>query len=116
MIMVPFNESRYESLLARLRERNNELAALRSQIEALRQPDPRTASILVQYKQPPARFCAVQLASRQLHSALKELWSCGNKVQQNHQAKLCLDAEVANEVHLDIAISCQEPCGKVESK
>jgi hypothetical protein len=101
--------------LGKLRDRNNELSAFRSQIQALKQSDHRPAGICIQQKPLPAKFCAVQLASRQLHTALKEAWSCDDAEQRDHYAKLCLDAEVAEEVQLDIAISCQQPHKAIKS-
>lgn len=116
IVKVAFNESKYSRLLSRLCDRNSELSAFRLQIEALKQPDHRTTGICIQHKPLPAKFCAVQLASRQLHTALKEAWSCDDAEQRDHHAKLCLDAEVAGEVQLDMAISCQEPHDGVKSR
>ncbi|KAH6618476.1 hypothetical protein C7974DRAFT_364368 [Boeremia exigua] len=108
IIKITFNESKYEKLLSRLRERNNELSAFRLQIEALKQPGLQAGGIFIQHKPLPTEFCTVQHASRQLHAALSETWYCDSVAQRGHHAKLCIDAEVANEVQLDIAISCQE--------
>ena len=116
VVKVAFNESKYVKLLGRLRDRNSELSAFRLQIEALKQPDHRPTGICIQHKPLPAKFCAVQLASKQLHTALEEVWSCDDAEQRDHHAKLCLDAEVADEVQLDIAISCQEPLGGVKER
>lgn len=115
VVRVVFNESKYEKFLSRLRERNNELSTFRLQIEALRQPDPPPTGICVRHKPLPARFSAIQLASRQLHTALSEAWQCDNVTQRGHYAKLCLDAEVADQVQLDLAISCQKLCSRDQS-
>jgi hypothetical protein len=116
IVKVASNESKYARLLGRLRDRNSELSAFRLQIEALKQPDHRPTGICIQHKPLPAKFCAIQLASSQLHTALKEAWSCDDAEQRDHHAKLCLDAEVADEVQLDIAISCQEPHNGVKPR
>ena len=108
VVTITLNESKYEKQLSKLRERNNDLSELRSQIDALRKQAKCSTAIIVQHKPLPTRFCAVQNTSKQLHTALHEIWHCGGSAQRAHYAKICLDAEVADEVRLDLAISCQE--------
>ena len=81
IVKVASNESKYARLLGRLCDRNSKLSALRLQIEALKQPDHRPTGICIQHKPLPAKSCAVQFASRQLHTAWKEAWSCDDAEQ-----------------------------------
>ena len=106
---IAFDKSKYEKGLNNLRDRNGDLSALRQQIGAFQQQTTHAASTLVRHKALPARFHSIQNASQKLHEALCSAWCCDDLAHRGHYAKLCLDAEVRTEVHLDLAISCHEP-------
>ncbi|KAH7398767.1 hypothetical protein DE146DRAFT_504079 [Phaeosphaeria sp. MPI-PUGE-AT-0046c] len=105
---IVFNKSKYDRCLADLRDRNDDLTTLRSQICAFQQQPTNTIGALVQHKMLPDRFQAIQGASQKLHEALCSAWCCDDSKHRGHYAKLCLDAEVQEEVRLDLAISCHE--------
>ncbi|CAO2651031.1 Nn.00g093280.m01.CDS01 [Neocucurbitaria sp. VM-36] len=109
-LSITFDKSRYEKHLANLRDRNSDLSALRLQISAFQQTT-RAAGTLVRHKTLPDRFQSIQNASQKLHEALCSAWCCDDLAHRGHYAKLCLDAEVQNEVHLDLAISCHDNNG-----
>ncbi|KAF2865320.1 hypothetical protein BDV95DRAFT_632374 [Massariosphaeria phaeospora] len=108
-VRITFDKSKYEQSLANLRDRNFELSTLRAHIGAFQ---PKTCSDLscVGGKALPSRIDAIKSTSQKLHEALAGAWCCGDLKHGGHYAKLCLDAEVQNEVRLDLAISCQETC------
>jgi hypothetical protein len=106
-VKVTFNKSKYEKCLASLRDRNDDLSVLRSQIGAFQQTS-NTTGALVRHQALPERFQSIQSASQKLHEALCNAWCCDDPAHGGHYAKLCLDAEVHTEVRLDLAISCHE--------
>ncbi|KAF2036133.1 hypothetical protein EK21DRAFT_52993 [Setomelanomma holmii] len=108
-VKIKFNKAKYEKCLASLRDRNDNLSVLRSQIGAFQQQGAIESSALVKHKVLPDRFHSIQSASQKLHEALCSAWCCNDAEHRGHYAKLCLDAEVQSEVRLDLAISCQEP-------
>ena len=100
---IALDKSRFEQCLVDLRERNNDLATLRSQINAFQLP-----SVGMQQKSFPSRITSIQNASQKLHEALCTAWCCDEVAHRDHCAKLCFDAEVGSGVLLNLAISCQE--------
>ncbi|KAF7571139.1 hypothetical protein PtrM4_111410 [Pyrenophora tritici-repentis] len=106
-VAICFDKSKFEKGLAKLRDRNGELAALRQQMTAFQQ-NAKTSGTLIRHKALPGRFHSIQSASQKLHEAICDAWCCDNPAHRGHYAKLCLDAEVHTEVHLDLAISCHE--------
>lgn len=107
-LKITFNSSKYDKCLANLRDRNSELCALRSQVVAMEQQDVSTGGVCIRHTPLPARFKAIQSTSRQLHESLCRAWRCDHPTHFGHDAKLCLDADVVDEVTLDLAISCRE--------
>ena len=107
-VKITFNKSMYEKCLASLRDRNDDLSALRSQISAFQQQSTSTTGALVRHKALPEGFQSIQNASLRLHESLCSAWCCDDADHSGHYAKLCLDAEVQAEVRLDLAISCHE--------
>lgn len=107
-IKITFNKSNYEQCLTRLREQNNDLGLLQSQISAFQKHFTSTPRSLVHPKALPDRFRSIQNVSQKLHEALCSAWCCDDAEHRGHYAKLCLDAEVQTEVRLDLAISCHE--------
>lgn len=104
---ISFNKKKYEKCVASLRERNEDLNVLRTQISSFQQPVV-AASPLVNHKALPDKFHAINNASHKLHEALCEAWCCDDIAHRAHYAKLCLDAEVGLGVRLDLAISCNK--------
>jgi len=107
-IKITFNKSNYEQCLVRLREQNNDLGLLQSQISAFQKHFASSKGPLIRPKALPERFRSVQNVSQKLHEALCSAWCCDDARHRGHYAKLCLDAEVQTEVRLDLAISCHE--------
>jgi hypothetical protein len=109
-LKLSFDKPKFDKCLQSLRDRNTELCALRSQIVALQQQDNESSGICARYKPLPSRFREIQNASRQLHQALRTSWRCAaDAARRDHYAKLCLDADVVDEVRLDLAITCCKP-------
>lgn len=111
-IKITFNKSGHERCLADLRDRNGELSALRSQIDAFQRQDERRGGACIQHRALPVELTSVRNASRKLHEALCGAWCCDDAAHVGHYAKLCIDVEVRAEVRLDLAISCHEPSTK----
>jgi hypothetical protein len=112
-LKLSFDKPKYDKCLQSLRDRNTELCALRSQIVALQHQENKSSVVCARYKALPSRFSDIQNASRQLHQALRTSWHCAaNATRRDHYAKLCLDAEVMDEVRLDLAITCCSPVGE----
>ncbi|KAH4115333.1 hypothetical protein HBH47_181800 [Parastagonospora nodorum] len=107
-VQISFNKSKYERCLASLRDHNDDLNTLRSQIRAFQHQATTTAGATVRHKVLPDRFQSIQSASQKLHEALCSAWCCDDAKHRGHFAKLCLDAEADTEVRLDIAISCHD--------
>jgi hypothetical protein len=107
-IKITFNKTKYEECLALLRDHNEDLNILRSQIGAFQQQPTSTTYARVKQQALPDRFHSIQSASQKLHEALCSAWCCDDIAHCGHYAKLCLDAQVGIEVHLNLAISCQE--------
>jgi hypothetical protein len=105
---VAFNKSKYERCLTDLRDRNDDLSTLRSQIRAFQHQATSTIGTVMRHKTLPDRFQSIQGASQKLLEALCSAWCCDDSKHCGHYAKLCLDAEVQAEVRLDLAISCHE--------
>jgi hypothetical protein len=103
-----FNKRKYERCLVDLRDRNDDLSTLRSQIRAFQHQVAGTTGTLVRHRPLPDRFHSIQGASQKLHEALCSAWCCDDAKHRGHYVKLCLDAEVHAEVRLDLAISCHE--------
>jgi hypothetical protein len=115
-LKLSFDKPKYDKCLQSLRDRNTELCALRSQIVALQQQDGGSSSVCIRYKALPSRFSEIQNASRQLHGALRTHWRCADAARGDHHAKLCLDADVMDEVRLDLAITCCKPACELDPR
>ncbi|KZM18912.1 hypothetical protein ST47_g9943 [Ascochyta rabiei] len=108
-VKITFDKSKHELWLAKLRDRNADLSALRNQHEAFRQQTTSVSETVVRHKVLPVHFDKIQEASQKLHEALCRSWCCDDAAHRGHYAKLCVAAEANAEVQLDLAISCQEP-------
>jgi hypothetical protein len=104
-----FDKSKHESWLAKLRDRNADLSALRNQHEAFRQQNASLSVTVMRHAVLPFQFVKIQEASQKLHEALCQSWCCDDAAHRGHYAKLCVAAEANAEVQLDLAISCQRP-------
>ena len=113
-IVISFKKESYEASLARLRDRNVDLNHLRSQIGEFQRKRIFTQSCIAR-KSLPSHYLTVQTASHKLHEAFSTAWCCSDAAHSAHFAKLCLEAQVKDTVHLDLAISYKQTQGTGES-
>jgi hypothetical protein len=89
-----------------LRDRNADMKHIRSQIGAFQQQSTCPSRAL------PTRFKHIQDTSRKLHEALCSARYCIESGHREHSAKLCLEADIQEEIRLDLGISCHETSRK----
>ncbi|KAF2651954.1 hypothetical protein K491DRAFT_696015 [Lophiostoma macrostomum CBS 122681] len=104
---ITLDKSKYERILANLRDHNADLTQLRSHFGELQQQRDCTERDSLNRKSP-FRGGTIRTASLKLYEALCSAWCCEDADHDGHNAKLCLEAEVEEEVRLDLAISCQQ--------
>jgi len=100
-VKIAFDKSTYDENLSKLRERNSDLIALRSQIREFHKnrKDLASSSVTTQH------YEAVNSASKTLHKALSDAWNCPYPGHKAHYGKLCVEAQASNALRLDIALS-----------
>ncbi|OQO12980.1 hypothetical protein B0A48_02444 [Cryoendolithus antarcticus] len=96
---LSFNKADYEKHIEAIRDDNADLRAIRSYSY---QPSSR---LVVSSELPPS-FPKARKAIKALYEALDGTWSCSDAGHVRHAAKLCLEAEVGEDVRLDLAIAC----------
>ena len=106
-VSINFEKARYKELLQKMRDQNAELAALRVQINAFEQIG-RSPHFIVHHGVVPHDILSIRTASQELHEVLCHSWCCNEPAHGEHQAKLCLNAEVHGEVCIDMAVSYHE--------
>jgi hypothetical protein len=98
-----FDKSSLEKQINRLRKGNTDLMALRSQLGQMDQRISQPSGSLA-HKSIPRHFSEVQQISSEAYSALTTSFSCTDTSHDQHSAAVCLDAEVVEEIRLDMAI------------
>ncbi|EEU38825.1 uncharacterized protein NECHADRAFT_23646, partial [Fusarium vanettenii 77-13-4] len=109
---IPFSKSKFDGLTSKLKRSNKDLERIRKQAHDINAKD--SAKCVVKTcrkveKQPPRHFPSfgsIRRASRALHEALLTAWSNASERHLRHSLRLFLDAEGAEEVHMNLAILC----------
>lgn len=102
-VKIAFDKSTYDANLSKLRERNSDLIALRSQIREFqknRKDLARSSAMAL-----PSHYESIHSASKTLHEALSGAWNCPYPGHKPHYGKLCVEAQAQNAVRLDMALS-----------
>ncbi|KAF2740999.1 hypothetical protein EJ04DRAFT_423887 [Polyplosphaeria fusca] len=111
-IAIAFDKSKLEKSLAHLKDKNDDLSHLHSQIGAFQRNNPCSTATCIARKTLPTRVNTVRIASQALHEALSNAWCCSDRSHSHHYAKICLDPKVDvpedDVMRLDLAISCQD--------
>ncbi|KAH6892035.1 hypothetical protein B0T10DRAFT_283521 [Thelonectria olida] len=106
-LRISFKGGSYEAEIADLRTANNDLISLRDQSQQLQQTHKDRA--VKRSASGQLEWADIQRASKALHDALVNVWSCSQASHARHLMALFLEAEKPDEnVRMTMAILCQE--------
>ncbi|KAI9784902.1 MAG: hypothetical protein M1816_000597 [Peltula sp. TS41687] len=104
-IQIGFEKSKFENIVVSLRDSNTDLCQLRSYLGDFQQQHLHPSNQCLTRRSLPPQYNEIQETSQRLHEALFREWCCGDASHTAHTAKLFLDAQVNDDVRLDIALS-----------
>lgn len=116
-VKITLNKSKFEEQIQSLRQLNKDLRRIRKQEVEIKKSNSRTIAPTYTTQQLSQEFGSigkVRRASKAFHQALAAAWlsslSPASTGQLKHNVKLLLDAQVKDEVQMEVMITCYGHC------